>query len=198
MRQAQAFLDGEADALIGRNRDRMGQQDPVSQIIEEIALQPTRLLEIGCAEGWRIERLKQRFPQCDVHGIDPARKPALPAPVIQGTADDLRAFDPIKFDLIIYGFCLYLCDREDLFRIAAEADRMLQDAGYLIIHDFAAPVEPFARIYKHREGILSYHMDYARLWLAHPWYREVVSRSYGDETVTVLRKDCAVAFPVVP
>jgi ubiquinone/menaquinone biosynthesis C-methylase UbiE len=197
MKQAQTFLDGEADAWIERNREKMGRHDPVSEIIADIGLQPTRILEIGCADGWRVERLKERFPTCSVRGIDPARIGGRSTSVIRGTADDLGAFPPAEFDLVIYGFCLYLCDRRDLFKIAAEGDRVLQDRGQIIVHDFAVPEEPFARIYEHRLGILSYHMDYTKLWLAHPWYRQVAGRTFDrDESVIVLQKDCAASFPV--
>jgi ubiquinone/menaquinone biosynthesis C-methylase UbiE len=197
MKQAQAFLNGEADAWIERNRAGFGRHDPVSEAIAEIKLQPTRILEIGCANGWRVERLKERFPTCSVRGIDPSsRVPSSPS-ATRGTADDLAAFAAAEFDLLIYGFCLYLCDREDLFKIAAEADRVLRDGGHIVIHDFAVPAEPFARIYEHRAGILSYHMDYAKLWLAHPWYRTVACRLFeDDESLTVLQKDRADSFPV--
>jgi ubiquinone/menaquinone biosynthesis C-methylase UbiE len=197
MSQAQTFLDGEADAWIERNREKMGRHDRVSETIAEIGLQPTRILEIGCADGWRIERLKKSFPACSVRGIDPSRAGPRSTAVIQGTADDLGAFASAEFDLVIYGFCLYLCDRRDLFRIAAEGDRVLEDGGQIIVHDFAVPAVPFARVYQHHPGILSYHMDYTKLWLAHPWYRQVGSRTFdGDESVIVLQKDYAAAFPV--
>jgi len=39
------------------------------------------------------------------------------------------AFAPEKFDLIIFGFCLYLTDWSDWFRIVAEADTVLRQAA---------------------------------------------------------------------
>ena len=42
-----------------------------------------------------------------------------------GTAEKLK-FEDDKFDLIIFGFCLYLCDREDLIKIVDETNRVLK------------------------------------------------------------------------
>jgi len=52
-----------------------------------------------------------------------------------GTADVIP-FQDKSFDIVIFGFCLYLCDRDDLFKIAAEADRVLKTPGWLLIKDF--------------------------------------------------------------
>src|SRR5207253_396680 len=73
-------------------------------------------------------------------------------------------FDDKKFDIVIFGFCLYLCDREDLFRIASEADRVLKNPGWLLILDFYSPA-PLKRDYHHRSGLFSYKMDYRTLFL---------------------------------
>jgi len=73
------------------------------------------------------------------------------------------------FDIVVFGFCLYLCDREDLFRIAQEADRVLKPDGWLIIHDFFAKT-PTRREYHHKPGLFSYKMDYRRLFDWHPAY----------------------------
>jgi SAM-dependent methyltransferase len=196
MKQAHAFLDGEAYAWLERNREKMGRCDRVSATIEALALRPSSILEIGCADGWRIERLKSRFSGCRVRGIDPLPGNPPSRWTIRG-AENLGAFQSAEFDLVIFGFCLYRCDRDHLFTIAAEADRVLRDDGYLISHDFAPPEQPFASRYEHRTGIFSYHMDYGKLWLAHPWYRQITVPSFDeDESVVVLRKGCAAAFPM--
>ena len=81
----------------------------------------------------------------------------------------------------------------------SEGDRVLKDGGFLIIHDFAETTQPFARPYEHREGILSYHLDFAKLWLAHPLYHMVQRRIYetGD-MVTVLKKGAVDSIEVRP
>jgi ubiquinone/menaquinone biosynthesis C-methylase UbiE len=88
--------------------------------------------------------------------------------LVQGTADSIPFHDK-KFDMIIFGFCLYLCDRKDLFKIVYEADKCLAEYGYLIIYDFKPPF-PYKNIYHYKEGIFSYKMNYADLFLANPSY----------------------------
>jgi len=192
MKQADVFVESEGDAWLARNRALVG-RDPVSDAIDHLGLKPQRVLEIGCANGWRLEALRSRFG-CDVMGVEPSMQAGIEAagrrvPVWRSTAESLPAQDD-TFDLVIYGFVLYLCDPIDWFRIAAQGDRVLKDGGHLIIHDFAEPTKPFARRYAHRDDVLAYHMRFSGLWLSHPWYERVYGRAEGtlDECVTVLRK----------
>ena len=71
--------------------------------------------------------------------------------------------------MVIFGFCLYLFDREYLFNIAGEADRVLNENAWLIIHDFYSE-RPVHNPYHHREGLYSYKMDYRKLFDWHPAY----------------------------
>ncbi len=83
--------------------------------------------------------------------------------------------------------------------MAAECDSVLVAGGHLIIHDFAATSQPFARHYEHRDGILSYHFDFAGLWLGNPSYHMVTRAVVNDdEMVTVLKKSSATTIPVRP
>ena len=52
-----------------------------------------------------------------------------------GTADQLD-FEDKYFDFVIFWFCLYLCDRDDLFQIAKETDRVIKNEGFIIVLDF--------------------------------------------------------------
>jgi SAM-dependent methyltransferase len=198
MKQSEIMKLGEADAWFNRNRDKLGLLDPVTDLIAGNKITPRSVLEVGCANGWRLERLREQFG-CNVLGIDPSAEACISAlglhdvPVLRGTARSLLS-GVGDYDMIIYGFCLYVTDPEDWFYIAAEADRALQSNGYLIIHDFAAPSRPFTRPYKHRAGLLSYHFDFARLWLTHPAYVLVARAIDGDTMVTILRKVTSSAF----
>jgi hypothetical protein len=111
---------------------------------------------------------------------------------------------------VIYGFCLYLVDREDLFKVVAECDRVLRGGGHVVIHDFIGNhTNPsYSRDYEYAPELRSYKMDYGDLWLGHPAYQTVYKKIFGmrkdtpenpDDRVVVqiLKKDMERAFPLV-
>lgn len=203
MNQTEIFLSGEGDAWFRRNRDKIGDHDPADDPVEteimRLRMEPISVLEVGCSNGWRLKRLQDRY-HCRVLGLDPSIEAVEDAgmnasALARGTAAYLP-FPAGSADLLIFGFCLYLVDPEDLFRVAAEADRVLADHGALMIFDFADITPPFARPYEHHSGVLSYHIDHAKLWLAHPWYTQIARTPYPDGLVTTLRKNTQ-AIPVI-
>lgn len=201
MRQADVFLNSEGDAWLERNRARLGERDPVSDVLRDMGLRPLRVLEVGCADGWRLAKLRDTYG-CEVFGAEPGQQACIEAaarrvPAVQVSAANLAV--PGPFDLVIYGFCLYLADPSEWLRIAAECNSVLVDGGHIVIHDFAATVTPFARRYEHRDGLLSYHFDFANLWLGNPLYH-VVSRVIvnDEEMVTVMKKSSTASIPVRP
>jgi SAM-dependent methyltransferase len=183
MHQKDIFLQSEADAWYQRNQVAVSQRnfaadDPVTTAIVEISAQPAyadkqvRILEVGCGEGRRLSWLAGHL-RAEVHGVEPSTMAVEQAclrgvQVVRGTADRLPYGDA-TFDIVVYGFCLYLCDRQDLFQIAQEADRVLKPDAWLVINDFFATT-PVRREYHHRPGIFSYKMDYRKLFDWHPSY----------------------------
>jgi SAM-dependent methyltransferase len=198
MSQADIFLNGEGDAWFIRNKDRLGIRDPVSDIIEQVRITPTNVLEIGCANGWRLAKLRDRYG-CKVLGVEPSMAACIEAaklkvPALHSTAATLpTAFE--EFDLVIYGFCLYLTDPSEWFRIVAEGDMVLKPGGHLIVHDFETFI-PHSRKYEHCDGVLSYHVEFARMFLSHPLYHLFARRAGDDDDmVTVLKKSPAKVLP---
>lgn len=203
MNQTNIFLAGEGDAWLARNRDKIGDHDPAHDPVESeiarLSMRPSNVLEIGCSNGWRLKRLQDKY-RCRTRGVDPSRAAVDEAGgpnagIVRTTATHLP-FPEGSFDLVIFGFCLYLVDPADLFHAAAEADRVLAHRGAMMIFDFADITPPFARRYEHKAGVLSYHMDHARFWLAHPWYEQTGRTPYPDGLVTTLRKNIE-AIPVI-
>lgn len=195
MRQAQAFLDGEGAAWLKRNAHKLtGQDDPVLAALKTFGVEPSNVLEVGCANGWRLDLLNEKYG-CNVWGIDP-----LPNPfhdfLVRGTATDLsEKFKPEQVDLLIYGWCLYLADPEDYFSIAKGGDHVLQNKGFLIVYDFCTD-HPYKVPYKHKKGLYSHHYEFSKLWLSHPAY-SLYGRTVQDETcVTILKKNMKKAFSV--
>jgi ubiquinone/menaquinone biosynthesis C-methylase UbiE len=209
--QREIFLASEGDAWFARNRQALREvrNDPVLQVVEALALAPRAALEIGCADGWRLRALAAKTGAA-CSGVDPSAEAiaqglhlAPQAALKVGTAEALP-FARDQFDLVIYGFCLYLCDRADLFRIAQEGDRVLAEGGHLIVYDFCTDT-PYRNAYSHRPGCYSYKMRYGDLFSWNPAYRTVYHRLVDADApmdsrvaVTVLRKDAGAAYPDPP
>jgi ubiquinone/menaquinone biosynthesis C-methylase UbiE len=213
--QKEAFLSSEADAWFARNR--AGDEAEVApseaaRLLRRVGATPATVLEIGCSNGQLLASLCAELG-CAGAGVDPSsaaiaagrkRFPQLRLEV--GTADALPFADG-EFDAVVFGFCLYLCDRTDLFRIAAEADRVLADPGWMAITDFLPPF-PYRNRYVHREGLHSFKLDYSRLFAWNPayveWLREVHAHGGGEDSAdqrmgtVLLRKDLAPAWPLSP
>lgn len=202
MTQAEAFTQGEADAWHVRNKDKPRLPDPVLETIRRLDLRPQHVLELGCGTGWRLAEIKAG-PKRHCRGYDPsaaAVKAKVFEHVYQSTAlDALRLIANNYYDLVIFGFCLYVVDPEDLLLIAGHSDRVLKDKGHIVIHDFL-PEYSYRRAYEHKEGLCSFKMEHSKLWLAHPGYRLVEMQSTGEDDdrvgVTVLQKDMTAGFPV--
>jgi SAM-dependent methyltransferase len=141
------------------------------------------------------------FPEAHCLGIDPSydaieearKKFNLPrVEFMIGTADFPRIQGA---DLIVYAFCLYLVDRRLLSRIVMESDSMLREGGHIIIHDFDTD-QPHKVPYKHRDGLFSYKMKHAKLWMANPAYTCIEHhRINSEESVWVLHKDTGFGWP---
>jgi SAM-dependent methyltransferase len=210
--QKEVFLEGEGDEWYGRNLQHLGESGPdiVLATLEEMRIAPKSVLEIGCANGYRVAKICQRSGAAGF-GIEPSgqavadgrrRYPSLSLEV--GTADSLPFADG-QFDLVIFGFCLYLVDPRLHLRCVAEADRVLGEGGLLLIYDFIEPI-PYYNEYAHRPGIRSHKMEFSRFFLASPAYKLLrrnmaecgVPRPDHTVGVDVLSKNQATAFPPNP
>ncbi len=177
MDQKEIFQNFEGDAWFERNKDALKKIDPEADplILELKNLMHSKLvdkpkkidiLEVGCGDGTRSKFISDLM-DCNVYGIDPSQK-AVKAAVskgiiaAEGTAEKLPYQDD-KFDLLIYGFCLYLCDRKDLTTIAKEARRVTKDDSWLIIKDFFSDNE-VENSYSHLDTIKSFKMDYRKIF----------------------------------
>jgi SAM-dependent methyltransferase len=212
--QKDVFLEGEGDAWYGRNLQHLRNPGPdiVLTTLEEIGVAPKSVLEIGCANGYRVAHICERFGAAGF-GVEPSRhavadgRSRFPSLTLEvGTADALPFADG-QFDVVVFGFCLYLVDPRLHLRCVAEADRVLAEGGVLLIYDFIEPV-PYYNEYAHRPGIRSHKMEFSRLFLASPAYkllrRNMVGSEHGvprpDQAVgvDVLAKSYATAFPPNP
>lgn len=206
--QKDIFLSEEADEWFIRNKHTYQTQEKVKPLIDlflDLEIKPINLLEIGCANGSRLHEIYSKY-KCNCSGLDPSnlaiqegKEKFRELDLKLGTAENLP-FNENQFDVIIFGFCLYLCDRKDLFKIACEADRCLKDGGYMFIKDFLPPFA-YKNTYVHKKGIFSYKMDYSKMFDWNPTYQRIfqlVTSHSGSEMrsipnekigITVLQKN---------
>lgn len=207
-KQSEIVAATEGDNWHARNKDKRRDDDPVLKfILDHPEIRPSNVLEIGCGTGWRLERIRHQFDL----GVDTCRGCDLShAAILAGrlkhpkvglrvaTASNL-GYPADSFDLVIFGFCLYLVDREELFQVVAEADRVLADHGWLVIHDFLA--EPHSKAYGHDPRLATYKMPYHHLFTANPSYQvedEIAWAQSGPgsmEGIVLLRKDHNAGWP---
>jgi ubiquinone/menaquinone biosynthesis C-methylase UbiE len=215
MSQKDIFSTIEGNKYFERNYNKLicSKDDHIIPAIAQLALYPKKVLEIGCSNGWRLKLLSKVY-KSDCWGIDPSaeaiaqgKKDFAELNLEQGTADELP-YENQMFDMIIFGFCLYLCDRSDLFKIAYEADRVLMDLGHIVIYDFHPPF-PYRNNYAHCQGISSYKMNYSNIFLWNPFYTlkyqklffhpPLKAGSFDDlVSVMILEKNVESAFPENP
>lgn len=195
--QTRAFLSGEGDAWFDRNREKLAERKETLEVdVLERELAPFRLevrsiLEIGCGNGAKLRELCRRFNATGV-GVDPSLKAVSDGQALaQGAGLERVAFrvgpaselpvEEERFDLVYFGFCLYLVDRQDLFRALAEADRVLRPGGFLAILDFDPSIR-HKREYSHRPGLFSYKQSYSDLFTQSGHYYLVAKHSFSHFT----------------
>ncbi|CAJ0723314.1 MULTISPECIES: class I SAM-dependent methyltransferase [Pseudomonadota] len=189
-KQREIFLSGgEGDRYFQRNHTFYSNGRSADTLSTAAALytkyigQGDRVLEVGSSSGVNLASIC-KATGCHGVGIDPSA---------DATAEGLRLFPELEFrvgtadkldfpdqslDFILFGFCLYLVDREHITRVVAEADRCLRDGGWIGITDFMPDV-PTARAYAHHAGITSYKLDYGRVFTAFPHFQLVESACFN-------------------
>jgi len=190
-RQAETFLKSEGDEWYRRNRSKIGSGENFfdTQIIKHVLgnfkHEIHNILEIGCSNGTKLKDLCDFFG-AQGSGIDPSQ-----AAIEDGKAqhDELGLYvatasnlplNSNNFDLVYFGFCLYAVDREDIFKVVAEADRVLKPGGFVAILDFD-PIQRHKRPYKHVPGLFSYKNSYSNFFTAGGHYYLVAKESFSHQ-----------------
>jgi ubiquinone/menaquinone biosynthesis C-methylase UbiE len=191
--QSEIFLKGEGDGYYSRNKSALegGQfycEELLCQTLSPFRGEINQILEIGCSNGAKLQHLCKFF-EAGGKGVDPSSKAVAAGNErlssvgaqnikLEVSTANVLPFEKHEFDLVYFGFCLYLVDREDLFAAIAEADRVLKPGGFLAIEDFD-PSQRHKRPYRHREAVFSYKQQYANLFTASGHYYLVSKHSFS-------------------
>lgn len=186
--QKKIFLNGEGDKWFLRNRKVLKTKTyendilciNIDRLLKLKSKKKILCLEVGCADGTRLNLIKKKFKKIKVIGVDPSKKAIIfgkkkfGIPLYRGTADNLK-IKKNSVDILIYGFCLYLCDEEDYENISNNADKVLKKNGILIIYDFFSKLPKF-NIYKHNEKVNSYKKDFRKIFKNFKCYSHKLTR----------------------
>ena len=149
----------------------------------------SKILEIGAGDGSQLAYLAEGL-NANAVGIEPSakavkkwenrrykKKGGEKTSLQVGLANNLP-FNDDEFDFVIFGHCLYLLDRKDVYYAIAEADRVLKDGGLISIVDFD-PLIPHSNPYTHRQGIKSYKNNYSKIFLSSGHYSLMYKHSFS-------------------
>ena len=141
MNQKNIFLRYEGNNYFRRNEYNTSNHNIrfIENLITKRFTKKNYLLEIGCGDGRLLNSLRKK-KNFILHGLDPSKEAiqTLKNTNIKcsiGTADQLN-YKSNLFDIVVFGFCLYLVDKSLLFNVASEVDRVLKKNGYILIYDF--------------------------------------------------------------
>jgi ubiquinone/menaquinone biosynthesis C-methylase UbiE len=218
--QKKAFLAYEADAWFERNFGYISGYDPakdrVIALLAKYGLGKGSILEIGCSAGHRLNGIRKTFPSTRVFGIEPSQKAveygasAFPDITLSnGTADNLSSIEDNSMDVVIMGFVFYVVDRNVLFRVISEMDRVLKNGGALVIIDFFAE-SAIKNEYPHirESGAYAFKQNYYEIFTASKLYflldKCTLSHVNGEPdasddyfnkySITLLKKDTLAGY----
>ena len=187
--QSQVFLESEGDAWLKRNEEAVNsstsfvETETIKRVLGPFKGDIHSVLEVGCGNGAKLFDLCSFF-EAQGSGIDPSEAAVKSGQELHkqlqlsvSTASNLPYADN-SFDLLYFGFCLYLVDRHDVFKAVSEADRVLKSGGFLAILDFD-PKQRHSRDYHHRPGLNSYKNSYANFFTAGGHYYLVAKESFS-------------------
>jgi ubiquinone/menaquinone biosynthesis C-methylase UbiE len=206
MLQDEYFAQGEGDAWFQRNQMHLQQQtgsgDWVMHSINQLAAkkQFQSVVELGCANGWRLALLQQQLQNSQLlfSGIDISSQAIRQGQKAYPDLDlHVAPLTQVPFsncyDLAIVSFVLHWIDRANLTQCIAEIDRLVAEQGYLIISDFL-PNHPQRRQYHHlaKQKVFTYKQDYAKIFTSLGTY-QIISRVVfsHDQQHQLLLTPCA-------
>ncbi len=158
----------EAEEYFKRNKkyyDQISFNDEIINLIKNNNIKANKILEIGCANGYKLNQYAKLLKSKKSYGIDISKKAIFDGRKKHKNLKLLNIssleMDKIKinFDLIICGFFLYKLDRELIFKQFDLICEKLINNGFLVILDFD-PLFRHTNKDFNTKNSLSYKMNY--------------------------------------
>ncbi len=189
--QKSSFLNYEADAWFERNnaviKNYNLNDDKVIDLFDDYNFEKSKVLEIGSSAGYRLNAIRDKYPNTSVFGLEPSEKAIEYGKInfpdvnfTHGTADDLSAFEDATFDVVIVGFVFYVIDRSILFKVISEIDRVMKNNGVIIIIDFFSETS-LKNSYQHIDEFeaYSYKQNYEDIFISSRLYYSLDKSTYS-------------------
>ncbi len=193
VKQSNVFLESEGDGWFERNNSAVSSKthfyetETIKRVLEAFKDRIKNICEIGSGNGAKLNDLCDYF-NATGYGVDPStiavnngNETYKNIRLSVSTATNLLHSDAY-FDLVYFGFCLYLVDRNDILKAVAEADRILKNGGFLAILDFE-PALRHKRPYHHKPGIFSYKTCYSNFFTTGGHYYLVAKESFSHDAI---------------
>lgn len=193
--QGTLFYDGEADRWFERNAAALGTEEgirldmPLRLLELSPSYRPKRVLEVGCATGWRLHELRARY-DCKVMGVEPSidaiaegkRRYGMDFPLRRGLARSLPIDDDERFDLVIAAFLFPWISPDAYMASVAELDRVTEDGGLVLVCDYLTDM-PVRMPYVHLPAgrAHTYRRDVAQAFLGSGHYLHVARLTQGND-----------------
>lgn len=135
MEQNEIFVKNEGNQWFQRNRTALipERDDLITRTLQSLQLRPKRIAEVGCSNGWRLEKLRRIF-SADCFGVEASEEAVAFAqekfPQIKVQQQDVSRMS-IKetFDLVICNFVFHWLDRTQLLQAVARLDSLVEAGG---------------------------------------------------------------------
>ena len=187
MSQEDIFYNTEGDNWFHRNSDKIKgiDDDDIVEYLKENNLFPKKILEIGCANGYRLNMCLNKF-KSECFGIEPSDSAVRDGnssypgiKIIRGLSHDLSFFEDANFDLVIVSFVFHWIDRRYLLKTISEIDRVLTDKGLLIVRDFDPPFSCKVK-YHHlpNDNVFTYKQKYSDIFCSSNLYTSIFERQF--------------------
>lgn len=190
MSQESKWLSEEGDKWFERSKKNLNKLERFDWCCYLIDLLEDKtdidsFIELGCANGWRLEKLREAFPEASFYGTDASPKaiedgqktfPDVDLRV--GPLSDVPLEEPGS--VVIVSGVLCCLERSVLAKTVAEIDRLTKDGGYLLIADFR-PGYPVKRTFSHGDDQFIYKLNYAAIFEALGTYQEVANINFNAD-----------------